>query len=207
MTVDYGTLSLVFSPERRFSSPLMLKLLVFCNVNFSFVSGALILISLERFELVAHLIEYINELSMAVVDCLIVLTILRVENPVSGILGSDAASPSHRSSWSSSCLVVGSLLLAIGVPIIQLCLYLSSLPWAGEKAAHFLEFAFEAVTAAISFWFCIDNMLLADRLKLEIMLAPDEMAVVIDGRSTHAAVHDSERGEYSPPKVARFATK
>ena len=69
--------------------------------------------------------------------------------------------------------------------------------------AHYLEFSFEAATAAISSWFCIDNMLLADRLKTEIMVAPEEFTVVIDELSRRAA-HD--HGAYEPPKLSRCAT-
>jgi hypothetical protein len=59
-------------------------------------------------------------------------------------------------------------------------------------------------SAAISFWFCVDSMLLADSLKLQIMLAPDDLAVVIDefsrrGVHDHGPLPISRQGSYRPP--------
>ena len=69
------TVALVFSPERRFRSPLLLKTLVLVNVCASFVAGLLVFLSLEEFEHIAHEIEYANELCTSFVDVLIVLTL------------------------------------------------------------------------------------------------------------------------------------
>jgi hypothetical protein len=51
------------------------------------------------------------------------------------------------------------------VATAQLALY--NLPWAGERPAHYVEFVFSGVCAAVTFCFCIDSMVLADRLKQE----------------------------------------
>lgn len=50
----------------------------------------------------------------------------------------------------------------------------------------------------MSFWFCADSMLLADRLKLEIMLAPAELSVVIDQKSRRAVHNHGAAGTNSP---------
>jgi hypothetical protein len=90
--------------------------------------------------------------------------------------------------------------LVAGVPVLQFVLYHA--PWAGEQVAHYLEFAFAAVSAAVSFWFTTDSMLVSDRLKLEIMLAPSDVQVVVDGLSRRA-VHDHgapmAAPTYAPP--------
>ena len=69
-----------------------------------------------------------------------------------------------------------------------------------ERRAHYLVFTFEAVTAAIFFWFCIDNMLLADRLRREIMVAPEELTpdrrhdVDLRSRETRRRARPQARG-------------
>ena len=85
-------------------------------------------------------------------------------------------------------------LLACCVPACQLYIYHSDAPWAGEQTAHYVEFFFDAVSAAVSFWFCIDSMQLAERMKLEIMLAPSELSIVLHGSSRHA-VHVQQEGD------------
>ena len=181
------TFALVFSPERRFQSPLILKALVLINVCASFVAMLLVFMSLGIFERIAHQIEYSNELCTAFVDVLILLTL----EPT----GSVQQRPScHRVQL--VCLST----LAVCVPALQLVVY--NAPWGGEQPARYIEFCVNSLSAAISFWFCTDSMILADKLKLEIMLAPNELTVVIDDQSRRA-VHD--HGEpttpYSPPRV------
>ena len=67
-----GTLSLVYSPERRFASPLVLKALVFFNINATFVAALFVFINVEKFETLSHEIEYANELTATLVDAMIV---------------------------------------------------------------------------------------------------------------------------------------
>lgn len=185
-----GTLSLVYSPERRFASPLVLKALVFFNINATFVAALFVFINVEKFETLSHEIEYANELTMALVDLLLLSTMLQKD---------------HQASSASSGLVMGATLIAAAVAVVQLAIYnMTGQPWTGEVPAHYLEFSFETVSSAISFWFCIDNMLIADQLKREIMLAPDTVSIVIDGLSKHAAL---EHLEYVPPPLRKVVTQ
>jgi hypothetical protein len=218
------TLALVFSPERRFKSPLVLKILVLIDVCASFVamvrphatrtplarqpclctcctpallrtSGAnhlcgvvaltqlLVFLSLDSFERVAHEIEYGNEFCTSVVDVLILLTL-------------EPSGDETKQRWQRVQLLLFGTLAAC-VPVLQLVVYNSD--WGGEERARYVEFAFNSTSAAVSFWFCTDSMIIADRMKLEIMLAPAELTVVIDATSRRA-VHD--HGE--PPSLSRL---
>eukprot|EP00967_Tisochrysis_lutea_P037808 scaffold45381_cov37-Tisochrysis_lutea.AAC.2 len=177
------TLSLIFSPERQFGSPLLLKTLVFVNVGNTFVAALLVFVNVEKFEMLAHEIEYANELTMAVAEFLLAAAVVGVQ------------------ARSNERLLIGAVLVAMVIATAQLLLY--NLPWAGERPAHYLEFSFGAVCASVTFCFCIDSMVLADRLKREIMLAPEELTVVID-KLSRRGVHDHgernvEMDEYMPP--------
>ena len=182
------TLALVFSPERRFQSPLVLKILVLINVCASFVAAILVFLSLKSFERLAHEIEYANEFCTAVVDVLILLTL-------------EPSGDASQQRWQRSQLMVFAVAAAC-VPLVQLVVYNSD--WGGEVRARYMEFIFNSTSAAVSFWFCTDSMFIADRLKLEIMLAPAELTVVIDVASRRA-VHDHGGPRpptpYSPPAV------
>lgn len=172
------TLALVFSPERRFGRPLLLKMLVLLNVTASFVAALLVFTAGPRLMKGAHELEYANELCTALVDILILLTL------------SDGPTPQATpAKWRMLLLGVG----ATSVPALQMLLYNLDAPWAGSRAAHMLEFGFSATSAAVSFWFCTDSLLVADKLKLEIMLAPAELSVVVDARSRRA-VHNHNDG-------------
>ena len=131
------TLALIFSPERKFHSPLLLKVLVLVNVCSSFVAFLLVYISLSSFERLAHEIEYANELCTAVVDVLIILTLE---------LKGDAALQRRQR---SKLAILG--LLAVCVPVLQLTVYNSA--WGGEIRARYVEFCFNSTSAAVSFWF------------------------------------------------------
>lgn len=149
------------------------------NVSATWVAAVLVFISLEKFETVAHELEYVNEFTMACVDLLIVLDVL--------VLGGR---------WRVYQVSVS--VLACAVPVVNLTLYnahVFHVVPAGERIAHYFEFTFNIVSSAISFWLCIDSMLLANKLKIDIMLAPPELTVVIDELSRRS-VHD--HGDRSP---------
>jgi hypothetical protein len=117
-----STFSLVYSPERSFSSPLLLRALLFCNVGATYIAAALVYLNVERFEIAAHNLEYSTELTMALFDLMLLRAMLD-------------GSRSRR-------LVIGSVVVATGVAVAQLAIYNLRLPWTGERAAHFLEFSF-----------------------------------------------------------------
>lgn len=176
------TLALIFSPERRFRSKLLLKVLVLVNVCASFVAMVLVCLSLEEFEVVAHEVEYANELCTAMVDVLIVIMLEDFKG--------DGWQLSKVSAFAA---------LAAAMPIAELVVYNNSV-WGGEYRARYLEFVFNSLSAGISFWFCTDSMFIANRLKLEIMLAPRDLTVVIDAQSRRA-VHDHGHGQSTPSYV------
>lgn len=142
--------------EELCSSPMFLKFVVLVNVWASFVAALLVTISVEEFEMPSHELEYTNELTMAVVDLLLLAALLR---NMSGHLWERKNIGSYM-----SLLMV---LLAVGIATTQLCIY-NFLGWTedgeseGETLAHYFEFAFESLSALIAFWFAMDNRFLAE---------------------------------------------
>mmetsp|Transcript_8114 Transcript_8114/g.21206 ORF Transcript_8114/g.21206 Transcript_8114/m.21206 type:complete len:295 (-) Transcript_8114:140-1024(-) len=193
------TMALVYSPERRFSNVLLLKFLVLVNVCASSVAMLLVFYSLEHFEHVAHEIEYANGLCMSAMDLLIVSTLRTLDDETT----SDTRARLRFLACAVCC-----------IPMVMLVVFNIHAPWA-EQRAHYIEFSFDAASAAVSFWFCIDSMQLSDRMKMEIMLAPDETAVVVDGLSRHGVQMDfahSMEGDvsavlqpYTPPNPSTLS--
>uniref|UniRef100_A0A7S0Q800 Uncharacterized protein n=1 Tax=Coccolithus braarudii TaxID=221442 RepID=A0A7S0Q800_9EUKA len=172
------TIALVFSPERRFSSPLLLRAIVLMNVCVSFIGMALVYIALEKFMTASHELEYMNELCMAIVDLLIVLTVLNGE-------GRSRVTP------------VTAAALAVSVPVLNLALF----NLGHERKAHYVEFAFNMVSAAVSFWLCTDSMLLANRLKIDIMLAPEGLVGVVVDEAVACQAHRCGQSRKGPSQT------
>merc|ERR1712039_1104762 len=103
-----------------------------------------------------HEMEYTNELTMALVDLVLLSSMLRN-------LGGDLWDRQHIDSYMSFSL----LLLASAIATVQLCIY-NSMGWTngdsnGETLAHYFEFVFEAFSAVITFWFIMDNRFIAEK--------------------------------------------
>lgn len=146
--------ALTFSPRSfvsMYNKPIVLKMVVVFNVVASFVPAVLVSISLSSFEVVAHELEYFNEITMAFVDLVFFASLVR----------------SSACSWTLDG-AIGQLvatMLALLIAITQLCVYnLLGGPsgGAGEQIAHYFEFVFEILSAIISFLFCMDNKLMCD---------------------------------------------
>ena len=125
-------------------------LLVWCN--------------LDIFEVLAHEIEYANELSMSFVDLVLLWSLTRQ--------GKDNTKLKFKLAETGSgiFLVAG----AIAIAILQLFIYngmghTATGGLAGEHLAHYCEFSFEIISALIAFWFCVDNKFVADKEIFEIM--------------------------------------
>uniref|UniRef100_A0A7S1HVH4 Uncharacterized protein n=1 Tax=Eutreptiella gymnastica TaxID=73025 RepID=A0A7S1HVH4_9EUGL len=143
--------SLVYSPRplgRITQNPVRLKLVVFFNVAVSLVPALLVSVDLETFEVIAHEIEYTNELTMVLIDLVILASLVREFDPTSAV--------------SSQTSNVAMLLVSASVAVVQLLLYNSHFGAHGELVAHYFEFSFELFSAMTMFWFCLDNKLLAD---------------------------------------------
>uniref|UniRef100_A0A0G4HQR4 Uncharacterized protein n=1 Tax=Chromera velia CCMP2878 TaxID=1169474 RepID=A0A0G4HQR4_9ALVE len=156
-------MALVYSPKslgKIYANPTILKLVVFFNLVLAFIPAVLISIDLEMFELPSHEIEYANEITMAFVDLILLYSLIRTDSSML---------PDMRTQ-----LVLG--LVALAVAVIQLSVYnLIDGPGGdiGETAAHFLEFVFEILSAAIVFWFTMDNKILCDQHIKMITHVPD----------------------------------
>jgi hypothetical protein len=70
-------LTLLYSPERRFTSPTLLRALMFFSVCSTFVALLLIVLNRGAFEIFAHNIDYINDFTVALIDSLLVSTVVR----------------------------------------------------------------------------------------------------------------------------------
>jgi len=154
-------ISLMYSPKQLkviFWSPLLLKAIVFVNVSGSFITALLVSINLHKFEIPSHELEYANELTVALCDLIILMSLLRG-------LGSGGGVHVRRQ---KSTLVWTIMLICFAacVAIAQLGIY-NGMGWVGgesngEVAAHYCEFAFGIMSAGITFWFTMDNKMIAD---------------------------------------------
>ena len=199
-------LTLLYSPERRFTNPTLLRALMFFSVCSTFVALLLVLLNRAVFEVIAHNIDYVNDFTVALIDSLLVSTVVR----------SPAVHPGvdlKRGSVAQQCQAYGKQLavMATFVPLMlssaQILLY-NCLGvdlrghLLGEQAAHGVEFVFDCIASAISFWFCLDSKHLVDELTRQIMIAPDDVVVVIDPESStsiHTADEVGGRSPYSRP--------
>ena len=186
-------LTLLYSPERRFSSPTLLRILMFFSVCSTFVALLFVLLNRAAFEIMAHNIDYVNDFTVALVDALLVATVVR----------SPANHPGRELAIRKGCgqrfarqIAVVATFVPITLSFGQIILYnfmgaTERGHLLGERPAHFLEFIFDCVGAAINFWFCLDSKNLAEELARQIMISSDEVVVVIDpesATSVHAAV-------------------
>jgi hypothetical protein len=157
-------LAIFYSPKRlsnSYSNPAVLKIFVLSSICLTFVSSLLVSINLGKFEIVSHELEYVNELSMSMID----IFILRA------LLGTRGVDPSEAETVRGSGVVT--LLLGTVVAAVQLGIYNFS-GWNdgesnGEQLAHFFEFAFGIFSAGVTFWFTVDSKLLADKRLAELM--------------------------------------
>lgn len=159
-------LALTYSPKRlsnQYQHPSLLKLVVLLNVGMSFCSCLLITINLEKFEVVSHEIEYLNEVTVAVFDMVILLGLIR------GRTHQTMSQQNDDSKWFGLTFAA-----ALSVAIVQLGVYNLN-GWTadgdskGERLAHYFEFAFGILTAGVAFWFTMDNRLTADQRLRAIM--------------------------------------
>ena len=150
-------LSLIYSPKplgRICDNPFALKLFVFFNVTASLIPAILITADLEHFEVLAHEIEYTNELTMVLIDLVILFSLVN-----------ESVSPSASPRISAGMVVVSGI-----VCVLQLVLYNLLPDTLNERVAHYFEFVFEMFSAGTLFWFCMDNKMLADMRIANILI-------------------------------------
>lgn len=186
--------ALIFSPRSLgsiYKNPNLLKVIIFFNVAATFVPSALVAFSLESFEVLSHEMEYINELTMSFVDLVLIAAMLSrtKDRPVD-------------SPW----FTLVATLVATAVAIIQLGIYnflggYLDPPGPGEQVAHFFEFAFEIISALISFSFCMDNKLMCDEKMRQLLKIQNTVVHSHNGHNHthHAKVPRSQK----PHKVSR----
>lgn len=208
--IDFGSnfvfsitevLTLVYSPERRFTAPILLRILMFFSVNSTFVGALLIALNRSAFEVLAHNIDYINDFTVATVDSILVSTVVRSPASHPGQLMSPRRSKGPCDGYGKQIAMVATL-VPVSMSFAQVLVYnFFGVDFRGhllgERPAHVLEFIFDGVGAVINFWFCLDSKMLAEELTRQIMIAPDELVVVIDPESK-TSVHTADECGRSP---------
>jgi hypothetical protein len=122
--------------------------------------------------LVPHEIEYVNEMTMAFVEIVMLKSLLRFETSAASLVGQ----------W----VVAG---LALAVACLQLGVYnllgrLDDGDMRGEVPAHYFEFAFEILSSLIAFWFCMDNKNVADEEIGSILYGQHRDCTICSAKST-----------------------
>ena len=144
--------ALIYTP-RAISSisgrPTLLKVLLFFDVVATFYPAVIVTLNLEEFESIAHQIEYLNELTMAFVNLVLLASLLRRPD-----------SPQKDAS------TINITLAALAIACVQLTLYDV---FGMKRMAHVFEFSFGTVSAFVTFAFCLDNRALAEDEVLCIM--------------------------------------
>jgi hypothetical protein len=168
-------ISLVHTPKSFFKiyrHPLLLKLVLFFNIAATLVPAILVTLNLDLFEVVSHEIEYVNEMTMAFVEIIMLKSLLRFESSATSAVGQ---------------LVVACLALAVA--FVQLGVYnllgrRADGDMRGEVPAHYFEFAFEILSSMIAFWFCMDNKYVADEEIGSILYGQHRDCTICSAKST-----------------------
>jgi hypothetical protein len=168
-------ISLVHTPKSFFkiyNHPLLLKLILFFNIAATLVPAILVTLNLHVFEIASHEIEYVNEMTMAFVEIVMLKSLLRFETSAASLVGQ----------W----VVAG---LALAVACLQLGVYnllgrSDDGDMQGEVPAHYFEFAFEILSSLIAFWFCMDNKNVADEEIGSILYGQHRDCTICSAKST-----------------------
>ena len=166
---------------------------MFFSVCSTFVALLFVLLNRSAFEVMAHNIDYVNDFTVALVDALLVATVVRspANHP-----GRDLRTQKGCGQRFGKQIAMVATFVPITLSFGQIIIYNFMGATArghliGERPAHFLEFIFDCVGAAINFWFCLDSKSLAEELARQIMISSDEVVVVIDPES-NTSVHTAE---------------
>jgi len=153
-------IALLFTPKSSmniYENPSILRIVLIFAIVISAIPTLMIWINIEVFEVASHEIEYSNEITMSFVDISLFTSVLRASQKVKGEDG--ASSPANG----LTNLVIA--IIAFTIALIQLLIYNAmgvsdDGEHLGEKQAHYCEFAFEIISAFITFWFCVSLELL-----------------------------------------------
>jgi len=167
---------IAYTPKGRgnvFRNAIVFKVMVFLTVCVSFIGAVLITISIDKFEVASHELEYCNEVIMALIDSAMLASLLWV--PVNTGL---VQRPRR-----SLALTLGTIAVGLSIACMQLGIY-NGLGWEdgtphGEQVAHFIEFSFGLAVACVTFSFAMDNKLYADAALASLREGPDDGACVV----------------------------
>jgi len=144
-----------------YENPLALKLVLLFNVMATLVPALLTTYNLDYFEIISHELEYMNEITMSLIDIVILFSLWRTPDCVQSM-----NTLSHEDTGWTTSLVITTF--ACCIVLVQLYVYnwYGKTPngdMVGEAAAHYFEFVFEIVSSMIVFWFTIDGKVMVDK--------------------------------------------
>jgi hypothetical protein len=100
----------------------------------------------------AHEVEYSNEITMSFVDLVLLVSLIKQSK--------------YADTGSMTSVVMAGI--ATTIAVVQIGIYnglgvTAAGHLKGERLAHYCEFLFEILSALIVFWFCVDNKVRCDR--------------------------------------------
>eukprot|EP00614_Pseudopedinella_elastica_P022314 CAMPEP_0172628868 /NCGR_PEP_ID=MMETSP1068-20121228/164332_1 /TAXON_ID=35684 /ORGANISM="Pseudopedinella elastica, Strain CCMP716" /LENGTH=262 /DNA_ID=CAMNT_0013439229 /DNA_START=121 /DNA_END=909 /DNA_ORIENTATION=- len=160
-----------------YENPDVLRIVLVFSVAFSFIPTFLIWLNIQAFEVWAHEIEYSNEITMSFIDIVLFLSLTRQKgNKFKSKIVTQASSALEDTLKpdSQGYVSLSMAFVAAGIAVLQLLIYNGmgideDGERKGEKSAHDCEFAFEIISAFVTFWFCVENKCSADREMKAIM--------------------------------------
>ena len=199
--------ALLYTPKSMmniYDNPHALKVVLFFAIVVSFVPTLLVWCNVEYFEVVAHEIEYSNEITMSFVDLV--------------LLGSLLRETSFEVADGKNSFIIAAV--ATSIAVIQMLIYnclgeTADGGKSGESLAHYCEFVFEILSALIVFWFCVDNKFIADKEIDAIMYGDHRDCAVCNSKSIElqgkapmsAGGGDMESSFEIPPRRKRKCSK
>eukprot|EP00957_Ditylum_brightwellii_P188258 14331203-Ditylum_brightwellii.AAC.1 len=180
-------------------NPLLLRMVMFLNIVATAVPALLVSFNIETFEILSHEIEYINELTMSFIDVVLLVSLWNSSK--------DKNNNNHNSKTTvlSATTTTG---IAFLVAIVQLGVYnlmgydTETHDMVGETLGHYLEFGFEIISSLILFWFCMDNVFIADK-EIGLILYgrnhDEDCQICLDKSNEFVLTHENKNERQSQP--------
>jgi len=156
------------STGQIYAYPRILKIMISLNVAAALLAATLVALNLERFEFISHQIEYAHSLLAAIVDVILLMSLIRKDHDKEETLKDKIVAG----------FMIGVSIATMIASVVQVIVYNSmgkdedGVP-IGETPSHFVEFTFDLVSALILYWFCMDNVFRCDLEQNRILLSED----------------------------------
>jgi len=177
--------------------PEVLKITLGLNVGLALVSATLVAVNLERFEVYAHQIEYAHSTLAAMVDVILIISLVRADDGVvNAKLGVGKMYVQYAGFVFAGLCVVAS---ATQIGLYNGMGYDEEGFPAGETPAHYVEFTFDFFSANILYWFCIDNAFRCDVEQSKVLISEDrDVRLTVSTDTGIAGIGRSQHIEMAP---------